>query len=286
MIHVVTCENAHLYAEALDQMFRLRAEHFVVERGWTGLTVKDGREVDDFDDERAIYLLGIEPDGSVSVSVRLRPTDDTSLLEAHFAHLVAAHERPIARADTWESCRYFAAGPARGRGGARRQQELRLAMLEVARRHEVNRIVAITDTVFLPPLLQGSWRVRLLGLPAAYAEGECLAIEIDTSAEALFAMREAAGLPRADLLHLRADQVPAEQRPHEVEASLSEAGPLTAEESALLARMQSRLSTEDLQMLTRIAQRVSEIEAEHGEDVAASSVEHVIRIVRGLPSHS
>src|ERR1700742_2143493 len=71
MIHVVTAANRHLYSEALAEMHRLRRIHFVEERGWTGLTVRDGGEYDAYDDEHAIYLLGIEANGSVSCSARM-----------------------------------------------------------------------------------------------------------------------------------------------------------------------------------------------------------------------
>ncbi len=35
MIHVVTVDNQHLYARQLDEMFRMRHEFYIRQRGWT-----------------------------------------------------------------------------------------------------------------------------------------------------------------------------------------------------------------------------------------------------------
>jgi len=54
MIHIVTSANRALYAAALAEMHRLRKVHFVDERGWTAMTVRDGGEYDAYDDDQAV----------------------------------------------------------------------------------------------------------------------------------------------------------------------------------------------------------------------------------------
>ena len=80
MIHAVTLANQHLHGRQLDQMFRMRHAFYVEGHGWSGLTSKDGRETDEFDNESAIYLMSIDPFGDVAASVRLHPTVGPTLL--------------------------------------------------------------------------------------------------------------------------------------------------------------------------------------------------------------
>ena len=61
-------------------MSRMRHAFYVEGHGWSGLTSKDGRETDEFDDESAIYLMSIDPFGDVAASVRLHPTVGPTLL--------------------------------------------------------------------------------------------------------------------------------------------------------------------------------------------------------------
>ena len=81
MIHVVSLTNQHLYGRQLDQMFRMRHTFYVEGHGWSGLTSREGRETDEFDDEHAVYLMSIDPFGEVAASVRLNPTTQPTLLK-------------------------------------------------------------------------------------------------------------------------------------------------------------------------------------------------------------
>jgi acyl-homoserine lactone synthase len=73
--------NQHLHARRLDQMFRRRHVFYVEGHGWDGLTSRDGKETDKFDDEHAVYLMSIDPFGDVAASVRLNPTTGPTLLQ-------------------------------------------------------------------------------------------------------------------------------------------------------------------------------------------------------------
>jgi len=218
MIHVVTWANRGLYAAALREMHRLRRVHFVEERGWSAMTVRDGGEFDAYDDEKTVYLLAIEADGSVSCSMRMRPATTGSILQDIFPHLIADDEPSIASDEVWEISRYFASGAARGRGGFRRRAEIRLASLEVAMARGVKRLVGMIDIEMLPPMLNGSgWRVRPIGLPAPYDEGVAQAIGIEVSKAAVMEMEESQGLEPAICINLDQDKMPP-LPPQEIEA--------------------------------------------------------------------
>jgi len=218
MIHVVTAANRELYRDTLRDMHQLRRVHFVEERGWNAMTVRDGGEYDPYDDDETIYLLSLNEDGSVGCSMRMRPAETGSILTDVFPHLVAADEPALRRPDVWEISRYFAAKSGRGRAGARARAEIRLASLEVAQARGVKRLIGMIDLEMLPPMLTASgWRVRTLGLPAPYDEGIAQAIEVQVSRGAIIDMAESQGLSETAALELdpqRAPKIP----PHEIEA--------------------------------------------------------------------
>lgn len=261
MIHVVTAGNRGLYADALAEMHRLRRVHFVEERGWSALTVRDGGEYDQYDDEQAIYLLCLEEDGRLSCSMRMRPARDASMLTDIFPHLVAADEPSLNRNDVWEISRFFAAAHCRGRGGARRRAEVRLAALEVARSRGINRLIGMIDLEMLPPMLDGSgWRVRPLGLPAPYDEGIAQAIEVQVSQGAVEEMVETLGLEPGVCLELEPARTPL-LPPHEIETLLRLAQTSSDRSRILVALVRRILALQDEADEAEILGMVAYVEA-------------------------
>jgi N-acyl-L-homoserine lactone synthetase len=80
-LHVVCETNRHLYESVLDDYFRIRHQIYVVERAWKELERPDGREIDQFDTPRAIYLMAMEGRRVVG-SHRLVPTDGPTLMSS------------------------------------------------------------------------------------------------------------------------------------------------------------------------------------------------------------
>jgi acyl-homoserine lactone synthase len=263
MIHVVTKHNRLAYRDLLSEMHRLRRVHFVEERGWTAMTVRDGGEYDPYDDDSTIYLLAIEPDGSIACSMRMRPALTGSVLGDVFPHLIAEDEASIYASDVWEISRYFATGAARGRSGAPRRAEIRLASLEVALKHRAKRLVGMIDLEMLPPMLDGSgWRVRTLGLPAPYDEGVAQAVEVQVSLAALRDMEELTGLSAPLTLELDPELVPGVP-PQEIEAMLRAANSVDGRR----------------RMALRIIQRVAELQDEISEEELAATVEYLGELI-------
>lgn len=190
MIHLVVGESFGRYAAVMDAMFRMRHEIYVGERGWHALAKVDARERDQFDDERAVYFLALDEAGAPIVSARMRPTDDASLLQSLFPNLIAPGERAEFGADVWELTRWFVAPAWRGPRSRRHRDEIKVAMLEAAMARGIRHINLVADTFFLPGLRSAGWRFRHLGLPAAYDEGEAMAVEIFCRPEDVQRMRE------------------------------------------------------------------------------------------------
>ena len=148
MIHIITSENRHLYGPQLWAMHEERRRQCVEKNGWVDLVVLDGGEVDDYDDDRAIYLLGFDDEMRLEVGLRLRPTDDRCMLADKFPHLIAPGETPKKGPDVWEATRLFTTEVYRDRKGAGRGQrvfEVWAAAFEHALRHGVTRFVGMID---------------------------------------------------------------------------------------------------------------------------------------------
>ncbi|WP_395646096.1 acyl-homoserine-lactone synthase [Terricaulis sp.] len=196
MIHIVTHANRALYGPQLEEMHRLRWQFYIEQRKWARLReiqTVEGVERDEYDDEQAVYVMGIDDDGRVTGSMRLRPTDQNSLVADHFPHLLddPASLRP--GPDVWEITRIVRKPENRSKDHALRFA-MNTAMIEMALARGVKRFVATADS-FLVPQTRLLWRhkFRPLGLPAPYAEGEVIALDFDCDEESLRMVREAAG---------------------------------------------------------------------------------------------
>lgn len=198
MIHLVTHANRQRYALQIEQMFRLRHDFYVKERGWRELERADGREIDDYDDEDAVYLLHLDEAGEVDGSYRIRPTAHNSLLADKFRHLVADGEPPAGQ-QIWEITRFFLSPQARRAVGALRSAvsaELTAGLIEAAVRRRLTHYTLVCDTFFLPRLHALRWPFTHLGLPHDYREGTAMAVLIEAGPHVLEITRATMGLKR------------------------------------------------------------------------------------------
>lgn len=196
MIHIVTSDNRHLYGPQLWAMHEQRRLQCVEKNGWVDLVVLDGGEVDDYDDARAIYLLGFNDAMGLEVGLRLRPTDDRCMLADKFPHLIAPGEPPKKGADIWEASRLFTTEAYRRRkGGGRGERvfEAWAAAMELALAHGVGRLVGMIDMRLYPGILNSPIDTRLVGLPRPYAHGMVAGSEIALSRALLDRVLEALG---------------------------------------------------------------------------------------------
>jgi N-acyl-L-homoserine lactone synthetase len=205
MIHVITTANRSLYAPQLDEMHRLRWLYYIEERGWSGLAAKQARpgfECDEYDDERAVYLLSLSQAGAVQGAMRLRPMDDKSLLLDHFPWLVSEESGFKPAPDIWEITRLMRSPSYRGSDGALRLM-INCAACEFAMTRGIRHYVAVADTFLLAAARAlNRHKHRVLGLPADYDEGEAIALMLDPDAEWLAMVRKLAGFNHAMMLEL------------------------------------------------------------------------------------
>src|SRR3978361_1072545 len=110
-IHVVRKDNRHLYEKYFDPYFRLRHDIYVKQRKWTALDRPDGREIDQFDTEDAVYLFFIDG-GKQHGGMRALPTMLPTLMSAIFPYLNI--RGAIRRPDVFELSRIFVIPERRG----------------------------------------------------------------------------------------------------------------------------------------------------------------------------
>lgn len=199
MLHFVDQANRHepLYADMLEQSYRIRYDLYVNWRGWKALARPDGREIDQFDNDDARYLFWA--DGSEVIGgARFVPTTHPHLMSKVFPQIVTLGEIP-SDARVWELTRLFTSRGGQSKVNRRRVTiEVFAAIFEVAVKFQLKAVTVVCDTFFLPRLLERGVEATPLGLPTPYPEGECIAITIPISLDQLAAAR---GNDCGDLLY-------------------------------------------------------------------------------------
>lgn len=189
MIHVITAANRHLYEACLEDLFVLRHQIFVEERGWTDLERPDGREIDDYDNEYTVYLVALEGERVVG-GHRLYPTVIPNMMGDVFPHLASVRGVPEDIA-VWEWSRYFV---VKDRRDGKLNLALMAAVQELCLEEGITEVSAIMETWWLPRFQDAAFTVRPLGLPALISGEWTMAALIEISEYTLEHVKEKAGI--------------------------------------------------------------------------------------------
>jgi acyl-homoserine lactone synthase len=181
-VHVIRHDNKHLYQDILEDYFRLRHQIYVVERKWTALDRPDKREIDQFDTDATVYLLGLEG-GSIIAGMRLVPTSSPTLLSELFPKL--ALDGPIRRPDVYELSRIFVVRNRRGEhAGPRAEAVIQAAAMEYGLSMGLSAFTIVLESWWLPRLLDQGWVARPLGLPIDIDQMSTVAVIVDVNEQA------------------------------------------------------------------------------------------------------
>lgn len=181
MIHVIDAGNRHLYGAELEQHYQIRHQIYVGERKWMALERPDGREVDQFDNADATYLLAIE-NGRVIGGTRLVPTTCPHLMADVFPFL--ADVRGLQRgSDIVEWTRIFVVPERRGTDSKVLHTVL-AGMFEYCLANDIAAITVVMETWWMPRFLELGWEVRPLGLPTMIEGMNCVGTIITVSEDA------------------------------------------------------------------------------------------------------
>ena len=210
MIHVVSLANQHLYLRQLDQMFRMRHAFYIEGHGWSGLTSRDGKETDEFDDEHAVYLMSLDPFGHVAASVRLNPTLGPTLLKK-FADW---SDETLPELDcVWDISRWIAAPQHRRAANPRwpsnHQRELMVGILEFCLSRGLTHLTMLAEGRLAERIAAYGWPLRYLGAPREYEGGKGIAVaaEIEVGQHVLAHTRAKTGVMAPMLVEIDPQRV-------------------------------------------------------------------------------
>lgn len=181
--------------QALRAMFEARKRVFVDLLKWH-VPVLSGRfEIDQFDDEHALYLVISDAGGRHMASARLLATTRPHILGTLFAFLCSGS--PPRGPDCLEITRFCL--DRRLKSGERRQvrDQLVLAIAQYALDHRIRTYCGVAEFSWLQQILAFGWRCRPLGYPRV-VEGRTLGaleIEIDGNTLDLLARNGIGALP-------------------------------------------------------------------------------------------
>jgi acyl-homoserine lactone synthase len=205
MLHIVSQDNRALYEREIEEFYRIRKAVFVDELGWNIPVQPGDLEIDQYDDERAVYGFSFDVNNQLTMGCRYRPTDDRSLLMDVFSHALAEGTPDPTALDVWEITR----GICLESGGARHNQRRRacqmITPLELCRAAGGTRCIAFAEVRLLPLFIQMGWRVKLLGDPVDFGQGTGIAFEIDASDFAIAKIRRDFDLPDQGYVKLMPD---------------------------------------------------------------------------------
>jgi len=181
-VHVISRDNRHLYSDILEDYFRLRYKIYVLERKWAALDRPDKREIDQFDTEETVYLLGLEG-SSIIAGMRLVPTMMPTLLSDLFPKL--SLDGPVRRPDVYELSRIFVIPSRRGEhAGPRAEAVIQAATMEYGLSIGLSAFTIVMESWWLPRLLDQGWVTRPLGLPVDIDSMSTVAVMVDINEKA------------------------------------------------------------------------------------------------------
>jgi N-acyl-L-homoserine lactone synthetase len=163
MVIVESGVSGLLDRRILRQMFEARKQVFVDLLKWN-VPILEGRfEVDQFDDEQAIYIIVADPAGEHLGSTRLLRTTRPHILGTLFPELCSG---PVpAGEDVFEITRFCL---GRNQGAARRRHtrnRLVSALVRFALANGIKTYTGVAEMAWLQQILAFGWDCRPLGAP-------------------------------------------------------------------------------------------------------------------------
>jgi acyl-homoserine lactone synthase len=178
---------------ALREMFEARKRVFVDLLKWDVPVLHERYEVDQFDDEHAIYLIVAGVDGGHAASARLLGTTRPHILDSLFPDLCAS---PSPRGPNIFEITRFCLDPNQG-SQSRLESRNRLVsgLVRYALDHGIGTYTGVAEMGWLQQILAFGWRCAPLGLPRTICGKMLGALRIEISPETP-ALLEANGIYR------------------------------------------------------------------------------------------
>jgi acyl-homoserine lactone synthase len=181
MVVVTRCAVQPLESEVLRDMFEARKRVFVDLLKWD-VPVLDGRfEVDQFDDEHAVYLIVTDTGGAHLGSARLLQSLRPHILDTLFPELCAG---PVPRGPHLLEITRFCLGRNQNAAGRlATRNRLVTALVSHALAEGITTYTGVAELSWLQQILAFGWRCRPIGLPRSIGTSLLGALSIDITEE-------------------------------------------------------------------------------------------------------
>jgi N-acyl-L-homoserine lactone synthetase len=187
MIDLVLPEARYRFAAALMEMHSDRKQVFVDRLNWSLPARGSWLEVDQFDNDFAVYLLALDG-GRHQGSVRLLPSTCPTMLASLFPGLCP--DGVPEGEEVWEISRLVTSPrDASGASVLKLHRLLALALIEFALLNGIRRYNLVAEARRVPALLAIGWTVAPLGLPTWCAGEELQALQVRIDDETLERVR-------------------------------------------------------------------------------------------------
>jgi len=201
MLRIVTRQNAELYEDQLEQMFRLRHRVLVDIAGWDEIRRSDEREIDQFDNDLTTYFIVTDPQEHVVGSLRMQPTIFPTLTSEVFPHICDIAGVP--QAETFYDCSRVIAAPEVSQVAGQPSwvtSELHSGMFEFGLALGLEGLTCVLEIKWFHYMKRWNWDVRPLGLPENIDEGGSVAACINTTEPMLEMIQKTRGV-RERVIH-------------------------------------------------------------------------------------
>jgi N-acyl-L-homoserine lactone synthetase len=209
MIYVVDSLDKDSHLGLLEDMYRLRARVFHERLGWD-VVVRDGMEIDLFDDLDPAHVIAVDDDGHVVGCMRLLQTTGPHMLADVFASILDG-EAPIRSSTVWEATRFCVDTRRLSAGRGRNSisyvtSEVMIGAFEYARAAGVTDAVAVIDPVMNRVMRRsGNAPYDYLGSPKDMGKVVAMAALMDCSDARISQIRAFSGIDH-DVFAPRAEQ--------------------------------------------------------------------------------
>lgn len=183
VMHVVDSSNRGDYADVLNEYWRVRHDVYVKKLGWDGLSPEADREIDHFDTDRTIYLIGLDENRRVVAGSRFNPTEGPHLLSEVFPDLVSG-EIPR-RADIFEWTRVFVLTDKVGQSATSPAGIVYSAMLKFCLARGITNLTVVCETHWQARLARLGWNPHCLGPIVTHAGTDIVALLLKITPAAL-----------------------------------------------------------------------------------------------------
>lgn len=147
-----------------ESMLRLRYSVFVEKLKWDiGIKIETGKEFDDYDNENAKYIVGLDTNGEVHATCRLIPTNCNYMLAEKYQEAISYCEIP--RTDRiYEISRFCISDEVKQVSNGKAMGMLLAEAMRIGLKLKLTHFVSLTTDTVIPAIMKYSgWQPVFLG---------------------------------------------------------------------------------------------------------------------------